>query len=136
MPIRLEAGNHWRRKGRVGEGADCDPDDVRCGCELPVHAGTALRAEVIRGPPLSQERNVAGSPLSLGNVHVVDWPSIVTCSIGSRACTLSTLPVRFWHSLHWHRDIRSGSGPSYVTLSFPQLHEALRVAIFPPICES
>jgi hypothetical protein len=80
-------------------------------------------------PSLSQEWNVAGFPLSLGNVHVFDWPSTVEYSIGSRACTLSTLPVRFWHSLHWHRDMRSGSGPSYVTLSFPQLHEALRVAI-------
>ena len=49
-------------------------------------------------PPLSQERNVTGFPLSLGNVHVVDSPSIVTCSFGSRACTLNTLPVRFWHS--------------------------------------
>jgi hypothetical protein len=39
---------------------------------------------------------VTGS--SLGNVHVDDWPSIVTCSIGSRACQLNALPVRLWHS--------------------------------------
>jgi hypothetical protein len=37
---------------------------------------------------------VAGSPLSVGNVHVFDWPSIVTCSIGSRVCMLKTVPVR------------------------------------------
>jgi hypothetical protein len=29
--------------------------------------------------------------------------------------------------------MRAGSGPSYVTLSFPQLHEDLRVAISPPV---
>src|SRR4026207_2142583 len=29
--------------------------------------------------------------------------------------------------------MRAGSGPSYVTLSCPQLHEALRVAISPPV---
>jgi hypothetical protein len=49
-------------------------------------------------PPLSHERNVTGSPPSTGNVQVVDWPSIVTCFLGIRVCTLSTLPVRFWHS--------------------------------------
>jgi hypothetical protein len=50
MPVRLEAGNHRRRKRRVGEAADCDPDDVRRGGDIPVHGRTALRAEVIRGP--------------------------------------------------------------------------------------
>jgi hypothetical protein len=35
---------------------------------------------VILAPTLSQERNVAGFPLSLGNVHVDDWPSIVASS--------------------------------------------------------
>ena len=134
VPIRFEAGNDWRRKRRVGEAADCDPEDVRCDQDVPVNGRTALRAEVIRGPPLSHERNVTGFPLSLGNVHVFDSPSIVRCSTGSRACTLSTLPVRFWHSWHWHRDMRSGSGPSYVRLSCPQLQEALRVAI-PPLLQ-
>jgi len=43
-------------------------------------------------------QRVAGVLLSLGAVHVVDLPSIVTCSIGSRACTLNTLPVRRWQS--------------------------------------
>src|SRR5512132_1983561 len=51
MPVRFEAGNHWRRKRRVGEGADCDPDDVRRNGDIPVHGRTALRAEVIRGAP-------------------------------------------------------------------------------------
>jgi hypothetical protein len=49
-------------------------------------------------PPLSQERNVAGSAPSTGNVHVVDLPAIVTCSLGMRVCALRTVPVRFWHS--------------------------------------
>jgi hypothetical protein len=44
-------------------------------------------------PPLSQERNSAGFPLSLGNLRVVDWPSVVTCSIGSRVCQLN-VPLR------------------------------------------
>jgi hypothetical protein len=43
-------------------------------------------------------QRLAGFALSLGTVHVDDWPSIVTCSIGSRACTLTTLPVRRWQS--------------------------------------
>jgi hypothetical protein len=43
-------------------------------------------------------QRLAGFSLSLGTVHVVDWPSIVKCSIGSRACTLNTLPVRLWRS--------------------------------------
>ena len=51
MPVRFEAGNLWRRKRRVGEGADCDPDEVRCGGNVPVNGRTAHRAEVIRGPP-------------------------------------------------------------------------------------
>src|SRR5512132_4242297 len=50
-PVRFEAGNHWRRKRRVGEAADCDPQEVRCDGDFPVHGRTALRAEVIRGPP-------------------------------------------------------------------------------------
>src|SRR5512132_3899361 len=50
-PVRFEAGNHWRRKRWVGEAADCDPHDVRCGGDLPVHGRTALRAEVVCGPP-------------------------------------------------------------------------------------
>src|SRR5664279_1970247 len=49
-PVRLKAGNHGRRKRRVGEAADCDPEDVRCDRDLPVHSRTALRAEVIGGP--------------------------------------------------------------------------------------
>jgi len=60
-------------------------------------------------PSLSHERNATGFPLSLGNVHVFDRPSVVTCSMGSRACTLSTLPVRRWHSLHWHSSVGVGS---------------------------
>ena len=133
MPVRFEAGDHWRRNRRVGEAADCDPDDVRRDRDIPVHGRTALRAEAIRGAPAVAGAKRDRSPPSTGNVHVVDWPSIVTCSLGIRACTLSTLPVRFWHSKHWHRDMRSGSGPSDATLSFPQLHEALRVAIAPPV---
>jgi hypothetical protein len=43
-------------------------------------------------------QRLAGLLLSLGTVHVVDRPSTVTCSIGSRACTLNTLPVRLWQS--------------------------------------
>jgi hypothetical protein len=43
-------------------------------------------------------QRVAGLLLSLGTVQVVDLPSTVTCSIGSRACTLNTLPVRLWQS--------------------------------------
>src|SRR5207342_3827510 len=50
MPVGFEAGNHWRRKRRVGEGADRDPEDVRSVGDLPVHGRTALRAEVIRAP--------------------------------------------------------------------------------------
>jgi hypothetical protein len=98
MPIRLKTGTHRRRKRRVGEAADRDAKDVRCDGDLSVDGRAGLRAEVIRGPPVAGVK-VTGSPLSLGNVHVFDWPSIVMCSIGSRACTLSTLPVRFWHSL-------------------------------------
>jgi hypothetical protein len=47
---------------------------------------------------LSQERNSDGFALSSGNARVVDVPSIVMCSIGSRACQLNALPVRLWHS--------------------------------------
>src|SRR3954469_19536006 len=50
MPVRLKAGDHWRRKRRVGEGADCDPDDVRRGGDIPIYGRTALRAEVVRRP--------------------------------------------------------------------------------------
>ena len=69
---------------------------------------TALRAKAMWALPPSQERYVTGFPLSLGNVHVVDWPSIVTCSIGSRACALDTVPVRFWQLVVLHRE--SGLG--------------------------
>ena len=47
---------------------------------------------------VKQPEPPAGSPLSLGNDHVVDLPSIVMRSTGRRACTLYTLPVRLWHS--------------------------------------
>jgi hypothetical protein len=43
-------------------------------------------------------QRLAGVLLSLGTVHVVDRPSIVTWSTGSRACTLNALPVRRWQS--------------------------------------
>src|SRR6185295_14709147 len=63
----------------------------------------------------------------MGNFHAVALPSIVTCSRGNRACIPNALPVCFWHSLQWHMDLRSGSGPLVVTRSCPQLHEAVRV---------
>ncbi len=50
MPVHFESGNHRRRKRRVGEATDCDPDDVRRDRDIPVHGRTALRAKVIRGP--------------------------------------------------------------------------------------
>jgi hypothetical protein len=71
---------------------------------------------------------VIGFPLSPSRVKVVDGPSIATCSRGNRACAPKTLPVRFWQALQWQMDIRTGS-PTQVTLSFPQLHDALRVAM-------
>jgi hypothetical protein len=43
----------------------------------------------------------------------------------------NALPVCFWQFLQWHKDLRSGSGPSVVTLSCPQLHDALRVVTSP-----
>ena len=49
--VRFEAGTERRRKRRIGEGADCDPDNVRCDGDVPVHGRPALRAEVIGGPP-------------------------------------------------------------------------------------
>jgi hypothetical protein len=49
-PVLFEAGNIWRRKRWVGEGADFDPDEVRCGVKHIVDGRTAHRAEVMRSP--------------------------------------------------------------------------------------
>src|SRR4026208_2510817 len=67
MHIRFEARNHWRRKRRVGEAADCDPEDVRCDEDLPVQGRTALRAEVIRGPPAVAGAKLCRLPAVAGN---------------------------------------------------------------------
>ena len=66
---------------------------------------------MIRGSPAVAGLYVTGFPLSLGNVHFVDLPSIFAFSRGNRPCTLNMVPVRNWHELQWHKVIRSGSGP-------------------------
>jgi hypothetical protein len=37
------------------------------------------------------------------------------------------LPVSNWQFLQWQIDLRSGSGPLQVMVSFPHAHDALRV---------
>ena len=50
MPVLFKAGYLGRRKRRVGEGANGDPDKVRCRVNIPVDGCSTHRAEVIRGP--------------------------------------------------------------------------------------
>jgi hypothetical protein len=73
---------------------------------------------------------MADSPLSPRRDHCVERPSIVTHSLGKRACEAKMLPVRFWHARQWQMEMRTGS-PSQVRRSCPQLHDAVRPVMRP-----
>ncbi len=70
-------------------------------------------------PQCGQKWNRRVAPLSAMRSKTRASPAMVTCSRGKKAATPKALPVRFWQSVQWQTEIRTGS-PAQARVSFPQ----------------